>query len=361
MTTDTFAFKAKEDGKVKEITDKYILVEYKSGNSDYINLSKTIEKNSDGGYYVPMQLIANKGIRQGSNIKEGEILAYDPKSFSRASLGESDKLSYNVGLLSKVAIMSSDDGFEDSGVCTEKLSKDLTTQVIYEFDHVIEKDSNIYHIAKIGSYVNVGDPLLIWQEPFEEEDANALLKYVNSKEDNLATIGRRTLESDTTGTVVDIKIYRTCEIKDMSESLQKIVKDYEKPIKELKAKLEANNMPTNMLPATYALEPTGKLKKAQEAVFIEFYIEYLDIVGVGDKIVYNSANKAVEKAIFPVGKEPYTSFRPNEKIDAFVSDTSISKRLVTSTIIYGSIQKLMIELDRSVKDIMGIPYDDKEV
>ena len=94
---------------------------------------------------------------------------------------------------------------------------------------------------------------------------------------------------------------------------------------------------------------------------MEFYVEYLDTVGVGDKIVYNSANKAVEKNIFPVGKEPYTAFRPNEKIDAFVGDTSISKRLVTSTFIYGSLQKLMVELDRSVKDIMGIPYDDSTV
>ena len=100
------------------------------------------------------------------------------------------------------------------------------------------------------------------------------------------------------------------------------------------------------------------MKRAQEAILIEFYVEYLDTVGVGDKIVYNSANKAVEKGIFPEGLEPYTEFRPNEKIDAFVADSSISKRLVTSTFMYGAIQKAMVELDRSVKDIMGIPYDD---
>lgn len=80
-----------------------------------------------------------------------------------------------------------------------------------------------------------------------------------------------------------------------------------------------------------------------------------------DKIVYNSANKAVEKSIMPEGKEPYTEFRPNEKIDAMLSDTSISKRLVSSSYVYGSIEKLMVELDRSVKDIMGIPYDDSTI
>ena len=87
----------------------------------------------------------------------------------------------------------------------------------------------------------------------------------------------------------------------------------------------------------------------------------MDTVGVGDKVVYFSANKAVEKNIIPLGKEPYTDFRPRESVDAFVSEVSIDKRMVTSTIIYGSLQKLMIELDRSVKDIMGIPYDDSTV
>lgn len=85
------------------------------------------------------------------------------------------------------------------------------------------------------------------------------------------------------------------------------------------------------------------------------------IVVKSDKVVYYSANKAVEKNIFPEGLEPYTDFRPNEKIDAFVSEISIDKRMVTSTLIYGSLQKLMIELDRSVKDIMGIGYNDSTV
>jgi hypothetical protein len=35
--------------------------------------------------------------------------------------------------------------------------------------------------------------------------------------------------------------------------------------------------------------------------------------------------------------------------------------MVLSTMIHGSLQKLMIELDRSVKDIMDIPYDDSKV
>ena len=49
-------------------------------------------------------------------------------------MGESDNIAYNAGTLAKVAIINSDDGFEDSGICTEKLANKLTTQVVYKFE-----------------------------------------------------------------------------------------------------------------------------------------------------------------------------------------------------------------------------------
>jgi hypothetical protein len=113
--------------------------------------------------------------------------------------------------------------------------------------------------------------------------------------------------------------------------------------------------------AHYTLPPTGKLKKSQEALLVEFFVEYRDTAGIGDKVVYFAANKAVTKRIIPNELAPYTEFRPNEQISAFVSEVSIDKRMVCSSIVTGSLNKLMVELDRSVKDIMGIPYDDSTV
>jgi hypothetical protein len=156
-------------------------------------------------------------------------------------------------------------------------------------------------------------------------------------------------------------MYRTVELEEMSDSVRKVVREYEKPIKELAKVIKDNNLSISKVPAHYVLPPTGKLKKAQNAIYVEFFVEYLDTVGVGDKVVFNAANKAVEKAIYPPGLEPYTAFRPREIIDGQLSETSISKRLVNSIISYGALQKLMIELDRAVKDIMGIEYDDSKV
>jgi hypothetical protein len=232
--------------------------------------------------------------------------------------------------------------------------------VIYKYEHVIEKASNVFDIKKIGDTVNVGDNLLVWQDPYDDEDANMVSKVLGTLD--VSELGRRTIKSDTTGVIKDIKIYRTCDIDDeMSESLRKIVNDYERPIKQLKKALDAEGVEVKDLPATYKLEPTGKLKKADDALYFEFYVEHIDKVGLGDKITYFAANKAVEKNVIPKGKEPYTDFRPNEEVSALLSVSSINKRMVTSIMLNGALNKLMIELDRSVKDIAGIPYDPNDL
>lgn len=358
MTSNKFAYKAKKDGTIKEYTEDYIIIEYEDGSKDYINLKETIEKNSDGGYYVPLKLDAKDGLRIGMKVKANEVIAYDKYSFSN-SIGESDNLAYNVGKLAKVAIINTDEGFEDSGVITEKMADKLATRVDLMYDATLDKETEILYMAKVGDKIECGDPLMIWQAPFDDEDARALMKSLTGED--VSELGKKKLKSEVTGVVTNLKILRTIEYEDMSESMRNIVEKYETPLIQLENKLKEEGITNYTVPAHTCLPPTGKLKKAQNAIIVEYHVEYKDTVGVGDKVVYFAANKAVEKNVIPRGKEPYTEFRPNETIDAFVSEVSIDKRMVTSTIIYGSLQKLMIELDRSVKDIMGIPYDDSTV
>jgi hypothetical protein len=358
MSSDRFAFKAKKKGVVKEVTDDMMIISYEDGTNEFVNLKETIEKNSDGGYYVPLKLDKYKDYKVGDKVNPNDILAYDKASFSN-SLGESDNLAYNVGKLAKVAIVNTDEGFEDSGVITEKMAKKLATPINYKFDIFIDADAAIYKFANIGDHVEVNDSLLVWMPPFDDESADLLLKTLSSED--VSELGKKILKSEVTGDITSVKIYRTVEYEEMSDSLRTIVEKYEKPLIALEKKLKANNIDISQIPAHYKLPPVGKLKGKDKGVLIEFYVQYLDTVGVGDKVVYFSANKAVEKSLIPENLEPYTDFRPNESIDAFVSETSIDKRMVTSTLIYGSLQKLMIELDRSVKDIMGIPYDDSTV
>ena len=352
LTTDKFAFKAKKDGFVKELTDEYMILEYTDKTYDYINLKETIEKNSDGGYFVPLKRDALESLKVGSKVKTNQIVAYDKLSFSNV-LGESDNIAYNIGKLAKVAVINSDEGFEDSGIVTETFAEKMTTPICLQYPGVIDKDCTVVSIKKIGDHVEVGDSLVVWQSAFEDQDTNDLLR--NMSADDISELGKRTIKTEVTGTIVDIRIFRTVELDELSDSLKKIVNDYEKPYRELEKKLKSYNQDISSVPSHTILPATGKLKKSQEAIYIEFYVEYKDTVGRGDKLVNYSANKCTEKKVIPADLYPYTTSRPEEEISAFVSEVSIDKRMVSSTIVIGAINKVMVELDRQVKDIMGIP------
>lgn len=361
LTSDTFSFKAKKNGTIKEFKEgKYIIVQYDDGTKDYINLTKTTQKNSDGGFYIPMQLFPIKGLKEGQKVKANDIITYDDSSFSN-NLGENDNLAYNVGTLAKIAVVNTDEGFEDSALVTETMCEKMATKVTVKNDRVLPKDTNIFNLVKIGQHVEEGDTLLVYQTPYDEEDMNILLKNLVNDAEEISELGRIPIKSHVTGTVSDIKLYRTVELEELSDSLRKAFEDYERPIKALKNKLDKEKILSSTLPASYKLPATGKLKRAVDGVLIEIYVEVYDIMAVGDKLVYDRANKGILKDIIPADQAPYTEFRPNEEISGFANVSSFNNRMVSSPLKIGALNKLLIELDRSCKDILGIEYDDSKV
>lgn len=355
LCSDMFAFKAKDKGKVKEITKDYMLVEYSDGQEDFIDLRENIKKNSDGGVFEVLKL--DTDFKVGDTIKQGDIVAYDKKSFV-TSIGEGN-LSTSVGVLSKLAVLETDEGYEDSAIISNRLSENLASQVVIQKSVLLDADTNVYKMIKKGKNINVGDTLLIIQNAFDDEDANLLLKNITDEE-LVSEAGRIPIKSKITGVVQDIKIYRTCELEDMSDSLRKVVQDYESEIKKIKkaAKKSIDNAAASLEP-DYKLAPTGKLKGNPNHVLIEFYLRYDDKMSIGDKVVYYSALKGVTKDIFPEGKEPRSEFRPDEAIDTLLSVESINGRMVGSIISTGCINKILIELGRKSREIMGLPYIDE--
>ena len=360
ISSDTFAYKAKENGSVTVITKDYMIVTYDKavyddGNHSYlsecVDLKEEVKKSSDGGFYITLKL--DTDLKVGDKFKKGDIIAYDRSSYSNKN-GEDDNLSYNVGVLAKVAILNTDEGFEDSTSISNWLSEAMATDIVTQKEKDLSKNTNVYEMVKVGQKVQEGDPLLIVQNAFDDKDANALLKNITDP-DFVSDLGRVKLKSKYTGVVQDIKIYRTCEIKDMSPSLQKIVTEYEQGIKNQKKLYEKYKMPgANMLDPDYKMAPTGIMKNNPDGVKIVFYIMYNDKMSVGDKLVAQSANKGVVKRIFPTGLEPFSEYRPEEKIHAVFAARSFNARMVTSVWVSGAINKCMVELDRQVKEIMGI-------
>lgn len=360
LTSNKFSYKFKgKNGVVKEITKDYIIIEDTDTNTkDLVDLRETIRKNSDGGFYITTKLDCN--VKVGQKLKYNDIVAYDKKSYSNAigHKGDDQSLSYNMGTMTKFAIMNTDLGFEDSVVVDSTLSEALTTEICVQKEIDIPKGSNVYNLVKVGQEIQEGEPLLIFQDAFDEKEANELLLSLTGDDEKqeLSDLGRKQVRAKTTGIIQDIKIFRTCEIDQLSPTLQKIVKDYESKINKLK-----NIMTKNKIDKQYILEPTyklaqeGKLKNL-DGIKIEFYIKVSDKFGVGDKLVFNQALKGVNSYVIERGQEAYTDYRPNEYVNAFLTLTGVMARMVASAFLQGLTNKLLIELTRQCQEDLGIKW-----
>ena len=363
LTSDTFAHKAKWNAVVEEITNDYMIIANKSNpkEKEFIDLREKVEKNSDGGFFITIKLDTFKNYKKGDSIKAGDIVAYDKSSYSdTVGIGN---LAYNIGTLTKIAIMHTDKGFEDSAIISQDLSKKMASEIVLQVDVLMDaKDIDIQCI-EVGKQLHEGEVIMSYRAALEDQDATDIINKMVQKnagsdsKELMDEIGKIKVKSKVTGKLQDIKVYSTIPTSEMSKSLASFVNKYNGPVDKMKSKLSKLGIDGSQYGTSGVLPPVGKLKHCEGKVLVEFYIKYHDKMSVGDKLVYFSALKGVVKEIFPEGKEPYSEYRPEEKVHSFLPVGSINARMVSSVLTLGSINKVLIELDRHVKDIMGVKWD----
>ena len=363
LTSDTFAHKTKWDAVVEEVNDDYMIIANKSNRSEkeFIDLREKVEKNSDGGFFITIKLDLAKNYKKGQTIKTGEIIAYDKDSYSdKVGVGN---LAYNIGTLTKVAIMHTDKGFEDSAIISQDLSEKMASEIVLQVDVLMDAKDIDIQCVEIGKPLHEGEVIMSYRAALEDQDATDIINKMVSKnagnesKELMDEIGKIKVKSKVTGKLQDIRIYSTIPTSEMSKSLAAFVNKYNAPIDKMKSKLSKLGIDASQYGTSGVLPAVGKLKHAEGKVLVEFYIKYYDKMSVGDKLVYFSALKGVVKEIFPEGKEPYSEYRPEEKVHSFLPVGSVNARMVISVLTLGAINKVLIELDRHVKDIMGVKWD----
>lgn len=363
LTSDTFAHKAKWNAVVEEITNDYMIIANKSNpkEKEFIDLREKVEKNSDGGFFITIKLDTFKNYKKGDSIKAGDIVAYDKSSYSdTVGIGN---LAYNIGTLTKIAIMHTDKGFEDSAIISQDLSKKMASEIVLQVDVLMDAKDIDIQCVEIGKQLHEGEVIMSYRAALEDQDATDIINKMVQKnagsdsKELMDEIGKIKVKSKVTGKLQDIKVYSTIPTSEMSKSLASFVNKYNGPVDKMKSKLSKLGIDGSQYGTSGVLPPVGKLKHCEGKVLVEFYIKYHDKMSVGDKLVYFSALKGVVKEIFPEGKEPYSEYRPEEKVHSFLPVGSINARMVSSVLTLGSINKVLIELDRHVKDIMGVKWD----
>lgn len=360
LLSDEFVVDAKEDGEVVEITKDWVVVKYKSGKNYAIEISPRVKKNASAGFYVDNTLRCD--LKVGDKFKKGDILAYNDKQFTKHS--DDNGASMNLGVLTKIAIASSWDIYEDSTPITAKLSERLATEMIDEKPIVLKPNTIVDEIVKVGQKIKTGDSLI----KFSEAQSDELQALINSMRDNnkfgrILEDSKTTIKAKHTGEVVDIKIYTTVPVEELDPSLAKIVSDYQKKIKSRNKVLDkySNEGDVKYYKAgqvisevAEVMEPSknGKIKGEyiDKGVLIFFYVKYKDVAAKGDKIVANFALKGVTSHVIEEGLEPYSEYRPDEEISTIIAPLAVAARKTPSIFIAMFGNKLLIEAKRQLKD-----------
>ena len=293
--TSNFVINADEDGEIVDYDEKaqIMIAKYKSGKCRAIDLSANIVKNGGGGFYLSNVLITK--LKVGDKFKKNDVLAYHKDFFKN---DEFNNCRMNMGTLTKVAIMSTYNTYEDATVITHKLSEDCATEMCFCKSAVVGKNSNVFYMVKKGQEILVGDPLIEFDTSYEDESINALLAALGDEDkENIMEGARNEIKSKYSGVIEDIKIYATVDLDEMNPSLKKIVSTYYRDINRKKEFLnkydpEAKKsiVKCGMLlnETTHKIEPNqfGVIKgeHVEDGVLIEFYIKHTEPLEIGSKI-----------------------------------------------------------------------------
>ena len=363
-----FAVNAKDNGEVVEYDEgtHIMIVKYRNGDYQAVNLDHTIVKNGGGGFFLSNQLITP--LKVGDKFKKDDVLAYHKDFFTNDSFNH---CRMNMGTLAKVAIMSTYNTYQDATMITEKLSDDAATEMCFVKQVTIGKNANVEYIIKKGDEVKVGDSLIQFDNSYEDNSLNSLLANLSADEqDSILQDSRNDVHSKYSGVIEDIKIYSTVDLDELSPSLRKIVSSYYNQInkkKKLLEKYDSNSehsiVKCGMLltETTKKIEPSkfGVIKgqKIEEGgVLIEFYVKHSEPLEIGSKIANFTALKNTIGEIIPAGYEPWSSYRPDEEISTIIASNSILKRMTPSILLTALGNKCIIELKHRLKEI----YDEKE-
>jgi hypothetical protein len=355
MISDEFVFKAKESGIIEKIDEKnkVAILKYKSGKQDLIDLDIVETNNSNGGFFCSQKFELLYGV--GEKFAKGAILAKNPNFF--IGDGKKDDITYSLGRVSKVAITSGDFTLEDSSMITEQLSEDMATKVTMRKTKILDKNATVSYIAKEGQEIKTGEPLLIFENAFKDDSINDILSKIgNEFAENIAEMSKNELKCKYTGKVVKINIYYTNEIDEYSTSLQNVIKSYiseKKTRKTIIEKIKGSGYDSLNAPIIEK-QTENKIKGEDviDGIMFEFFIEYYDELGIGDKIIYGTALKTIVSKVLEKDETPYSEYRPEESVEAVLSPLSINSRMTLDVFITGYISKGLIELKRQIKEML---------
>ena len=324
-TGDLFCTTAKQAGTVESITEKGIIVKYKDGTTQGIELGRRFGISS--GSVIPHYL--ETPMRVGQKFEEGDVVAYNSKFFELDYFNpKAAVLKFNT--TAKIGLFEHALTEEDSSLISPKLSQRMSTDITHLRTVVVSFKDTLAKVVELGDQLTPND-ILCYIHPEVASTATGI-----DDPEALAALtewSRQTPKAKYPGVVERIECYYHGILADMSPTVRKLA---EVSDKELKARNKAAGKPIygGMVDDSYRLEGEAI---PLDSMAINFYITVPESASVGDKLVFGNQLKTVIGEVFDGS---YTT-ESGVELEGIFGQASIDDRIIDSLPRMGGLNTLL--------------------
>ena len=321
-----YAYMAREDGTVTELTKNVIVIKTKTGEVIRLPLGRRSGKWQ--GKAVPHELITD--LKLGDKFKAGTPVTYNPLFFQYNWVAGT--LSFKQGLLANVALIESIDTLEDSSAMSSKLTSKLDTYIVEPRDVLVNFTQEVENFVKIGQEVEYETLLCSLLDTLSTSSTAQM--FTGDSREILNDIAQINPKAEYKGKVVNIEAIYVGDPEEMTESLRAIV---EKCDREKSNAAKEQGKPRQDGSTTPGYRVDGTVLEANTCV-LRVSIECLQNMRTGSKVVVAHQMKSVTGRVW----DEDVLTESGQEVDLFFGYQSLQNRIVTSPEVLGTTNKLMI-------------------
>lgn len=323
-TSDLFAYTARQPGKITEVSETGMVVEYEDGTIRGVELGRRY--GNAAGLIVPHEVRTD--FKVGAKFKKDAVLSYNSDFFERDLLNP-DNVIWKAGVLVNTAIFECTDTLEDSSVISTRVAGEMTTKMTKVRTIVVNFEQSVARLVKVGVHVEGEDILCTIEDKVTADtglfDAESL--------DTLRLLGAQTPTAKAHGVVERIEVFYHGDKEDMTESLQSIASASDRQLSQ-RNKARGKKVLTGSVDESFRVDGTPL---SLDCMAIRIYITGDVAMGVGDKAVFANQLKTVVGRVM----DDKTTTEDGVPVDAIFGYMSISARIVLSPEIIGTTTTLL--------------------
>lgn len=333
-TGSMYAITAKQPGKVTDVNEHGVIIEYEDGQVQ--GYETGIRCGKAAGLVIPHNIVTP--LKKGEKVQVGYPIIYN-SGFFEPDFFDPKKIVWKNSMDATTVLWESVDTHDDASSISVEFSQRMKTTIAKVKTVVVAFDTVVSRLIPIGKEVEFSTSVCVLQDSVSAASG----AFDETTLDSLSELSTQSPKAGVKGKVSNVEIYYHGDLEDMGDSLRSLARISDKRMAD-KAKALGKTAYTGQVDSGFRIDGDAL---PLDHVAIQVTILQDVSMGVGDKGVFGAQLKSVISATMT---SPMTT-KSGRKIDAIFGYKSIDDRIVFSPYILGSTSMVLEALaDKMVSE-----------